>query len=141
MHLYLTVLGAVFFESARACNYLNVAGACTWYGDGPICGDSRSDSHNGTYFNLRDHHPVLGYLMAWSQDDNVGAKFCQTERTSYLGNCCASFGAGCVTGYKRLWCQTWPGAPPPSQTSSQPSRKHENSGEHEKHNKAQVFTS
>jgi hypothetical protein len=113
MRFHILTLAIAFISNAWACNYLNIAGACTWYGDGPICGSSVDDSHNSTEYDRFDYNPVLGYMMAKSKGDNAGAQFCAQERTSWTGTCCGCFGTGCVTGYKRLWCRTWPGAPHP----------------------------
>lgn len=50
--------------------------------------------------------------MWWSVGDNVCAKLCSLEASGpRVGTCCLEFGNGCVTGYKHLWCQSWPGAP------------------------------
>lgn len=63
--------------------------------------------------------------MWWSVGDNIGKRICGLERAAfpYMGSCCSGFGNGCVNGYKRLWCWTWPGAPPtpiPSAPSTLP---------------------
>lgn len=115
MRLHLASVVAIL-GNAWGCTFLNVAGSCTWLGDSPSCGSIDDDIHNQTNFHVRDFHPTRGYLMWWSVADNLGTNICKLERAGYpylLGNCCGGFGNGCVTGYKRLWCKTWPGAPPP----------------------------
>lgn len=118
----LTITGALFGD-AWGCTFFNVAGACTWRGTGPTCGGVDDDIRNHTEFALHDHHPTMGYLMWWSVGDNVCKRLCSLERAAfpYMGSCCPAFGNGCVTGYKRLWCQTWPGAPPTPSPSTRPS--------------------
>lgn len=116
MRLHLVTITGVLLGSTWGCSFFNVAGNCVWLGESPSCGRIEDDIRNITAFNLHDQDPTLGYLMSWSVGDNLGQQICQLERAvyPYIGNCCGDFGKGCVTGYKRLWCKTWPGAPRPA---------------------------
>ena len=119
MRLELITLAALL-GNALGCTFFNVAGACTWHGDGPSCGGVDDDIRNTTAFALHGHHSKMGYLMWWSLGDNICKRLCGLEQAAfpYMGSCCPQFGHGCVTGYKRLWCRTWPGAPPTPKPSS-----------------------
>ncbi|OGE50094.1 hypothetical protein PENARI_c018G08731 [Penicillium arizonense] len=57
MRFHILTLAIAFISNAWACNYRNIAGACTWYGDGPICGSSIDDSHSSTEYERFDHNP------------------------------------------------------------------------------------
>ena len=78
--LHIATIAITFPGNARGCNFFNVAGACSWHGDGPSCGGMGDDINNHTVVNLHYHHPILGYLMWWSVGDNACAQLCSLEK-------------------------------------------------------------
>ncbi|POR36399.1 Uncharacterized protein TPAR_03405 [Tolypocladium paradoxum] len=70
---------------------------CDWEGTSPICGS--------TTHLIGDKDASGRTLVTWTKYENIGSLCGGGENVNPGPNCCREYGAGCVTGYKRLWCK------------------------------------
>jgi hypothetical protein len=73
---------------------------CEWYGSWPNCGDTSA--------NIGDvDEPTGTKLVTWTKDEdrNPLCRLASEDPLNPGSFCCSDYGAGCITGYKRLWCK------------------------------------
>lgn len=100
MRLYTAAATALFLTSslvAGACDFLDIGTDCHWEGTAPSCG---TVDHAIGYYD-----PAGRTLVDWTRESSLEA-FCAQEKNG-KGNCCADYGHGCMSGYKRLWCKNY----------------------------------
>ncbi|KAJ5984251.1 hypothetical protein N7481_006350 [Penicillium waksmanii] len=97
MKLYTAAATALFLTTSFACDFLDIGKDCKWEGSAPSCG---SVDHDIGYLD-----PAGRTLVDWTHESSLEA-FCAAEKRNG-GNCCAAYGKGCVSGYKRLWCKSY----------------------------------
>lgn len=72
--------------------------SCTWFGTSPLCGE--------TEHAIDD--VVDGWLLLDTTENYSRAAACYSQgypSEREPNPCLDDYGEGCVTGYKRLWCQ------------------------------------
>lgn len=69
---------------------------CEWYGTSPSCGTSSYS------INERDEQGLI--LKATTEWDSA---YTLRESGDISCDCWEDYGAGCLSGYKRLWCGDW----------------------------------
>ncbi|KAE8152100.1 hypothetical protein BDV25DRAFT_138264 [Aspergillus avenaceus] len=90
--LAITTLAASGTALAQKCTY-NGYENCEWYGTAPFCGS--------TDYSVGD--AVNGRKLVASTEKQSQEALCYFADDS-PDNCCRSYGAGCWSGYKQLWC-------------------------------------
>lgn len=78
---------------------------CQWFGSSPACGSSSSKfgdiDREGRKYIASTKEFNYGQICNESPDQRPDGEF----DGEYPGQaCCDDYGAGCVSGYKRLWC-------------------------------------
>ena len=97
MKLSITAATALFLSTSLACDTLGIGQDCQWEGTAPACG---TVNHAIGYLD-----PAGRTLVDWTRESSLEA-FCAQEKRDG-GNCCAAYGHGCQSGYKRLWCKKY----------------------------------
>lgn len=72
---------------------------CDWYGSSPFCGSTDAKIGDTDSDGLT--------LVNWTKDTNLSG-YCYSQGPREMipeDNCCLHYGAGCWSGYKRLWCK------------------------------------
>ncbi|OQE15727.1 hypothetical protein PENSTE_c027G02706 [Penicillium steckii] len=83
---------ALFSGVSAGCAYNQYHWDCEWRGDSPSCGT--------TYHELGTTDEDGWELVDWTKDASLN------QIRSRLGYCKDSYGNGCWSGYKRLWCKS-----------------------------------
>ena len=91
---------------------------CYWQGDAPGCGST--DQTPYPYGKVQSD----GKILAISTKDTTIGSLCNDSPGEVVmsGDCCSNYGAGCWSGYKRLWCRDPKGRAPGSETTIADSR-------------------
>lgn len=94
MHLKILLFTSVFASGALSkCTWQG--NQCEWFGTALSC-----DSTDAQLGDTKD-----GWTLEdWTKELSI-AKICDPGYGTLYGDCCDDYGAGCWTGYKRLWCK------------------------------------
>ncbi|PFH63159.1 hypothetical protein XA68_17268 [Ophiocordyceps unilateralis] len=86
-------------KTAETCTYKGRT--CQWYGTSPSCGGNEFYEGMWNSYNGRRRQ-----LIVTTREDSKW-QICNrrdTWLTPNPGECCQKYGYGCLSGYKRLWC-------------------------------------
>lgn len=98
MHLkaLLVSFSLVSYAAAEGCTLNDVRNDCIWEGKAPFCGASTSD---------RNTPRGDGRFLVRATDNLSAKELLEKDEGGISQQCYDTYGAGCWSGYKTLWCK------------------------------------